>query len=212
MKPKRFYLPTFNSMVANMLTRHGHTVVGNQDDKWDAAVLTGGEDVCPFLYGELPLSRTRSNITRDRKEISFLKNCPTFKPKIGICRGGQLLNVFSGGSLWQDVNNHTKDHEIEVVGEGKVRVTSTHHQMMIPGDQATVIATANEADKFEGQDVVVNGKNGEDLEIAWYWNTNSLCFQPHPEYHSGECQELFMLCMQDFVFNPSASSKASKAS
>jgi hypothetical protein len=206
MKPKSFYLPTYDNMTVQMLLHHGHRIVCDGDGNYDAAVFTGGADICPLLYGELPIPGVKPNLNRDRLETAFFKGCPTFKPKIGICRGAQFLNVLSGGKLWQDVDNHTSDHTVDVLGVGRVKCTSTHHQMMIAGDQATLVATANEAREFKGEGITVNipfdPDNWTDPEIIYYWNTNSLCFQPHPEYKKGECQELFMLCIKDYLFEP----------
>lgn len=204
MKPKSFYLSMYDNMTAQMLLHHGHRIVGDEDGDYDCAVFIGGADICPLFYGELPIHGVVPDLNRDRLEMTFFKKTETFKPKIGICRGAQFLNVMSGGKLWQDVDNHTSDHTVDVLGVGKVKCTSTHHQMMIAGDQATVVATANEARRFKAHNIDVsvpfNPDNWTDPEIIYYWNTNSLCFQPHPEYKKGECQELFMLCVQDYLF------------
>ncbi len=69
-------------------------------------VLCGGIDVEPERYGEetLPHARVEVSPERDAMEWSLLDmardgNVPVW----GVCRGLQVLNVYLGGSLWQDL-------------------------------------------------------------------------------------------------------------
>lgn len=71
----------------------------------DALILSGGEDVDPARYGEAVLNSTvEVNAPRDTSD--FLLAAEAMRrgiPVLGICRGSQLLNVFFGGSLYQDL-------------------------------------------------------------------------------------------------------------
>ena len=71
----------------------------------DALILSGGEDVDPARYGEAVLDSTvEVNAPRDTSD--FLLAAEAMRrgiPILGICRGSQLLNVFFGGSLYQDL-------------------------------------------------------------------------------------------------------------
>ena len=71
----------------------------------DALILSGGEDVDPARYGEAVLDSTvEVNAPRDTSD--FLLAAEAMRrgmPVLGICRGSQLLNVFFGGSLYQDL-------------------------------------------------------------------------------------------------------------
>lgn len=71
----------------------------------DALILSGGEDVDPARYGESVLDSTvEVNAPRDTSD--FLLAAEAMRrgmPVLGICRGSQLLNVFFGGSLYQDL-------------------------------------------------------------------------------------------------------------
>ena len=71
----------------------------------DGIVLTGGQDISPFLYGEEPLKETKDlNLKRDRSESAFIKKAFERKiPMLTVCRGMQLANVCFGGSLYQDI-------------------------------------------------------------------------------------------------------------
>lgn len=107
-------------------------------------VFMGGADVSPWLYGEEILQGTNTNLPRDRNDL-MAWNLGRNKFKVGICRGAQFLNIMSGGRMWQHVDGHTRDHLVcryvfdtndhKVCRDMKqYKVTSTHHQMMIPGE------------------------------------------------------------------------------
>src|SRR5512145_2501520 len=72
----------------------------------DGILLSGGEDVNPQLYGETNtgLSCDVSSI-RDKTEMYIIdKALKIGLPVLAICRGFQLLNVFFGGKLYQDIS------------------------------------------------------------------------------------------------------------
>jgi putative glutamine amidotransferase len=68
-------------------------------------VLCGGVDVAPELYGETAVNDTVEVYPeRDALEWALLEGARAAKtPVWGVCRGLQVLNVFLGGSLWQDL-------------------------------------------------------------------------------------------------------------
>jgi putative glutamine amidotransferase len=71
-----------------------------------ALVLCGGSDVDPRRYGEEPLPGAGVEVApeRDALEWELLAAARERRsPVWGICRGFQVLNVFFGGSLWQDL-------------------------------------------------------------------------------------------------------------
>lgn len=182
----------------------------------DIVLFTGGEDVNPELYGEEPLAKTHFNRLRDEKEQAIYKAALDRKiPMVGICRGGQFLNVMNGGKLWQHVTNHAGLNHLAHVQvppftKGKkprvVNVTSTHHQMMIPAEHGMVLLTAAEATEKHSQKVVITGavvdKRNPDVEAVFYDDTACLCFQPHPEFHSApvDCVDLFEEFLESFIY------------
>ena len=123
-------------------------------------VLCGGLDVDPVRYGEelLPNAGVELFPERDEVEWKLLAAAREARtPVWGVCRGIQVLNVFLGGSLWQDLPSQhpsgvehsvsqPKDalvHTVQVMGSaagfsdgglGEVllretpRVNSRHHQ------------------------------------------------------------------------------------
>ena len=71
----------------------------------DGLVLTGGNDMDPGLFGETILNDTVTLCPeRDRAEYAALKLAVQRDlPILGICRGVQVMNVFFGGTLYQDI-------------------------------------------------------------------------------------------------------------
>lgn len=75
-------------------------------DSYDGFLLTGGQGVSPFLYGEDPLPNMgQTSLIRDKFELEFVKQLKKIgKPILGVCRGMQVINVALGGSLYQNIN------------------------------------------------------------------------------------------------------------
>lgn len=187
-----------NTQIELMLITYGFTIVPEETLNPHLVVFTGGEDITPRLYGERALAMTHYNERRDAREEEFYKRFLKV-PKVGICRGGQFLNVMSGGSMWQHVDNHGRRHEIiDLISKEAIKeVVSTHHQMMIPGPRGEVIAIASEATEF------ISAKHERpkpefDTEVVFYNSTNSLCFQPHPEYGIGPTRDYFFSLLNYF--------------
>lgn len=86
-------------------------------DMLDGVLFTGGSDIDPQCYGELPkYGLERINPKRDKHELALVSEVlhHTSLPILGICRGMQMLTVATGGSLYQDLRlersegfNHT---------------------------------------------------------------------------------------------------------
>lgn len=173
----------------------------------DIICFTGGADVDPALYGEKALAETFFNTARDEVEQQvYIDAVASKKPMVGICRGSQFLTVMNGGRLWQDVNNHarTGGHSVVDLRDGTVRhnMTSTHHQMMRPADDAEVLAVATLATvkKSASEEIrLEQPEENADVEACWYQSTRSLCFQPHPEFSFGECRDFFLDLVDSYV-------------
>jgi len=189
---------------ADLFQSYGLKRVGNPVDA-NILVFNGGSDIGTSIYGEKPIARSgplRPSV-RDYLEIELYERFPqTFK--IGICRGAQFLNCMNGGTLWQDVDNHGRDHMMTDLRTGeKILVTSTHHQMMRPNYKAgKIIGVADEATRKVANPDVWDARGGvhypddhKDTEIVWYPGTRSLCVQGHPEYvpHSRFARYFFEL-------------------
>ena len=113
----------------------------------DGLVLTGAfRDLDPRLYGEAPrLARGEPNLAEDRLDLAALNAALALDmPVVAVCRGHQLLNIASGGTLYQDVvadgattlEHGAGDHPLHTHSDGALRglvgrsvqVRSEHHQ------------------------------------------------------------------------------------
>lgn len=117
----------------------------------DALVLAGGGDIDPASYGARAHPETkRTREDRDRFELALAHRAlERDVPLLGICRGMQMLNVATGGTLVQHLpemlghgdHAHTPgafgDHEVQLepgslaaraVGANTTTVKSHHHQ------------------------------------------------------------------------------------
>jgi putative glutamine amidotransferase len=128
----------------------------------DGLAVSGGlRDVHAGVYGETPmLARGEPNLAEDRLDAAIINAAMSLDvPVVGICRGHQLLNIATGGSLFQDVvhdgatdvDHDIGDHEIETLTDGSlrrivgrsVRVRSEHHQAIKRlGRHLRVVATS----------------------------------------------------------------------
>lgn len=122
-------------------------------DRIDALMLLGGVDVAPESYGNRPTMRTEATEPlRDSFEIDLVRAAMARDlPILGVCRGLQVINVATGGTLHQHLpdagyGNHRRSpgrldsttfHEVDVVpgshaatmaGSGRQVVNSHHHQ------------------------------------------------------------------------------------
>ncbi|MEL7533517.1 MAG: gamma-glutamyl-gamma-aminobutyrate hydrolase family protein [Bacteroidota bacterium] len=75
-------------------------------DQVDLLVMQGGNDVAPQSYGAKPIEDGRwpGDPFRDEFELELIDYAvKKDKPIFAICRGFQLLNVYFGGTLLQDI-------------------------------------------------------------------------------------------------------------
>ena len=76
-------------------------------DGLDGLLIGGGDDIGAALYDGAVEPDVAIDPARDQLELAALQTVwdgPL--PVLGICRGAQMLNVFRGGTLHQDVVSH----------------------------------------------------------------------------------------------------------
>lgn len=197
--PLKVYIIGDNGQYGRMFQNAGWELAKGQL-KADMIQFTGGEDVSPCLYGEQRHPCTGDSLERDLYEAGYFAFAQRMGiPMSGICRGGQFLNVMSGGRMYQHVGAHATGHNHDLidVNTGRaITVSSTHHQMMVAGMEGTLLASANLGGVKER---VLNGEVKSrhdcpiDTEAVYYEDTKSLCFQPHPEFFQPghECFEYY---------------------
>lgn len=177
--------------MTSLLQRDGMLPVQSPTEA-DLLVFNGGADIATEMYGEDPAMRGIPKVRsgRDCQEQELYEKHKGDKFFLGICRGAQLLNVLNGGTLWQHVDGHGKDHDMVDLLTGEMyRVTSTHHQMMRPAKVGQVIGIASEShvkiNQGETHQCKPHEGDWEDVEVVWYEDSKTLCVQGHPEYVPG---------------------------
>lgn len=155
-------------------------------------LLTGGNDVQPALYGEVVLNDTvKPAAQRDDTEWKLCDRVlERDMPVLAICRGMQFLNVYFGGTLYQDIPaqvdtqvKHSMDKPYirhchnclvepgtplhDLLGRDSIGVNSHHHQSV--------------KDLAPGFEIMGRCEDGI-IEAMWRPEARFLwCVQWHPE-------------------------------
>lgn len=182
-----------------MFKQAGHALATSMQEA-DLLCFTGGADVSPELYGEENVGSYCSPERDKYEEKVFDWAYANDVPMVGVCRGGQFLNVMSGGKMWQDVDKHaiSGTHKAMCKYWGEIMVSSTHHQMMRAGGNGEVLVSAGLSSykmNDKGAKYSWDGNFGSDCEVVYYKDTKSLCYQPHPEIvnEDHQCRKHFLM-------------------
>lgn len=127
-------------------------------EELDGVFLPGGADIDPANYGEERHPRCdTSDPPRDAVELMLVRwAMADRKPVLGVCRGLQIVNLATGGTLYQDIaeqmpgaikhdyfpfgGRYARDylaHDVtveprsrlaDIYGAGALKVNSMHHQ------------------------------------------------------------------------------------
>ena len=104
----------------------------------DALVLCGGEDVEPARYRTPPSPNLgKVNLARDAWEYALLDEAVKRRmPVVGTCRGHQIINVYFGGTLWQDLPS---EYFGSIPHSGGDRPTAMHPIAITPGSRLSML-------------------------------------------------------------------------
>jgi len=159
-------------------------------DLCNGFLIPGGIDVDPSFYGEAPNEKLGDvDAVLDKAELFALGYALSEnKPVFGICRGLQIMNVFCGGTLYQDIPSHRQkssrsevSHSVNISENSIIRsvmgcesamVNSLHHQAVRKlGCNLTVSARSE-----DGVVEAVEHNNG--IWFAVQWHPEELCHIP----------------------------------
>lgn len=140
-------------------------------DRVAALVLSGGSDVDPALFGQAPHPKLGRVIReRDDFELALCREAlERDLPVLAICRGQQVLNVATGGTLIQDIpslvsggvehdprrQRWQRAHLVNILkgtrlhgilGRGTVAVNSFHHQAVDALGKGLVVSARSDGD------------------------------------------------------------------
>jgi len=122
----------------------------------DGLLISGGADLDPALYGEPSAGSGGPDHGRDAIDgEAYRAAVASGVPILGVCRGLQAINVFSGGQLVQHLEGHESApypdpavarHGLDLVAGSRLatilgeatdlHVNSYHHQAVVPGGLA----------------------------------------------------------------------------
>lgn len=178
--------------VGSIMERDPSSVLSYADE-YDGFLFAGGDDIHPNRYGKAILfDSVCPEPERDEFELALL--CAAYKtgkPILGICRGMQLINVFFGGTLFQDIKCHMQSEPkaeqpftakilkdsllYSIVKKDEIKINSFHHQAVSAvGGGLTVSATAPDGIaeaielKNESDPTSKNTSGGFLLGIQWH--------------------------------------------
>jgi putative glutamine amidotransferase len=128
--------------------------------QFDGILIPGGADLLPSTYGASAheLTQPADYAGQDAFEAEILRAAIAAGiPVLAICRGFQLFNAISGGTLNQHIGDETNPHRNslhpvlidadsrlrQILGENEITVSSYHHQaveVVAPGLRVTATA------------------------------------------------------------------------
>ncbi len=129
-----------NELYAASVVRHGAAPIvldatSSEADRaaafstMDGLLLSGGADLDPSRYGQPARGATGVEPGRDALEAeAWAASQARAVPVLGLCRGFQAINTFSGGTLLQHVDGHLG----AIWGHGSAK---THPLRVAPGSR-----------------------------------------------------------------------------
>ena len=195
-------LQTFNSEV-----------IRRQVEAIDGLIIQGGLDVNPELYYEDPaelletVNKQTDNYLMEVIRKSLIKKIPI----LGICRGMQILNVYFGGSLYQDLsynngmdsNAHRQDENNSCDSKHEIIIEkNTYLQKMFPKKETLKVNSYHhQAVNRLGDKIIVDAKAPDGIiESIHLDDENQWVFgvQFHPEQLL-RCSNDFLPIFSEFI-------------
>lgn len=199
--PHRVFVVENDDRIVDIFQRRPEFRITRFLGQANVVVWPGGPDVSPEYYGHKKHPATGCDPERDERFKLVHKLVSGAKIlKIGICGGGQFLHVMNGGVMYQDVDQHCRLHPMHYSPYNttnkespKSLVVSTHHQQMKYNPMAERWGVAYESTYRDLEEPTRKARqpHDPDNEVLFYPLSNTLCFQPHPEYGHKDTEDVF---------------------
>ncbi|MDR2605670.1 MAG: gamma-glutamyl-gamma-aminobutyrate hydrolase family protein [Oscillospiraceae bacterium] len=93
--------------------------------RFDGLILPGGDDIDPAFFGQENNGSEGIDTELDRTQFAIMDAfVKAGKPIFGICRGHQVINVYFGGSLMQDLPTAAQTHRWNETDGDRVHTTT----------------------------------------------------------------------------------------
>lgn len=152
-------------------------------ESYDGLLLPGGYDIDPSLYGEAP----DETVTKFDKEFDQLQlNILDYfvqnkKPVIGICKGLQIINVYFGGTLIQDIKSNIK-HRNADFNDSYHLVNNSDYMEELYGKESLINSMHHQAIKKIGNGLIaVSHSDDQIIEAVRHQSLPIYAVQWHPE-------------------------------
>lgn len=158
----------------------------------DGLVVSGStRDLHPALYGEKPRvgPDETHDVTADRCALGVLIAALALDlPVLGICLGHQLLNIATGGSLYQDVRAETETRESHEYGIHDVATLNDSLTRTLIGRRSRVCSEHHQAVKRVGRKLSIAAQSSDGVVEAVERTDRrfGVGVQWHPERDSDE--------------------------
>ncbi len=189
------------------------TILRRIYDQCAGLLLSGGNDIDPACYRATVSPKTEGICpARDKQELQLLAwALADDKPVLGICRGMQMINVYLGGSLYQDVLADVpaaKNHEISAHNKNFHHIAHRLHiepdsrlAAILAVDAIDTNALHHQAVHKLGKDLIVtaHAEDGviEALELPG--KRFVIGVQSHPEALEAEAEPLWQRLFTAFI-------------
>ena len=181
--------------IVSMLTSHGaeaEIVTADADvSDYDGLVLPGGGDIDPSRYGEENTDSSDIDLYLDDVQFTLAdKFIQAKKPVLGICRGGQVLNVYFGGTLNQDISGHKDRSQHTSIAAGSI-LSSLY------GNSLDVYSFHHQSAKDIGSDLNITMRSDDGtVEGCEHAYLPVIGLQWHPEYMDSTGSKIFEYFIQ----------------
>ena len=159
-------------------------------DGFDGLLLPGGDDISPALYGQEMRGAIDPDPALDRLQLNALDAFfRAGKPILGICRGHQLINVYFGGTLIQDIQGGSMHDWDQGLSQDKAHLTvafsnswlgrlygscfptnSAHHQAVDQPGRGLIV------DQLAADGLVEGMHHASGRVLSVQWHPERMCF------------------------------------
>lgn len=131
-------------LIASRPPEHTAAIAAELLDLADGLVVSGGGDVDPRSYGDVPANVQDAEAAADAWELELLHGARRRGlPTLAICRGAQLLAVAAGGRLGQRLPDAPGHREIQGLAAHDI-LAARHPVTVTPGSRLHRALAAHE--------------------------------------------------------------------